>query len=136
MGLVPDEGVIQELAAASPDPAFGDRVHPGRPRVAEHSPDPGADEDGVERGGEVRTAIADHELELICLVAEVHDQVACLLGGPSPVLQSRFVIQRLADHGLLGATVNGRTATWMIMLCENPLRACSARSSPKHRQAV
>jgi len=29
MGLVPDEGVIQELAAASPDPAFGDRVHPG-----------------------------------------------------------------------------------------------------------
>ena len=85
MGLVPDEGVIQELAAASPDPAFGDRVHPGRPDVAEHDPDPGADEDGVERGGEVRAAVADHELDPICLVAEVHDQVACLLGGPLPV---------------------------------------------------
>jgi hypothetical protein len=26
MGLVPDEGAVQELAAASSDPAFGDRV--------------------------------------------------------------------------------------------------------------
>ncbi len=29
MGLVPDEGAVQELASASPDPAFGDRVHAG-----------------------------------------------------------------------------------------------------------
>ena len=28
VGLVPDEGAVQELAAASSDPAFGDRVHP------------------------------------------------------------------------------------------------------------
>src|ERR1035441_7946960 len=27
MVLVPDEGAVQELAAASPDPALGDRVH-------------------------------------------------------------------------------------------------------------
>ena len=26
MGLVPDEGTVQELAAASPDPALGNRV--------------------------------------------------------------------------------------------------------------
>ena len=77
-------GVTQELAGASLGPAFGDRVHPGRPHVTEHGPDPGADEDGVERGGEVRTAIADHALELMCLAAEAHDQVACLLGGPFP----------------------------------------------------
>src|ERR1019366_10322826 len=31
MVLVPDQGAVRELAAASPDPAFGDRVHPGRP---------------------------------------------------------------------------------------------------------
>jgi hypothetical protein len=30
MGLVPDESAVQELAAASPDPAFGDRVGPRR----------------------------------------------------------------------------------------------------------
>ena len=55
MGLVPDEGAVQELAAASPDPPFGNRVHPGRPHVAQHGPD-----------------------------AEVHDQVTGLLRGPFP----------------------------------------------------
>jgi hypothetical protein len=39
MGLVPDEGAVQEFVPASPDPAFGDRVHPGRLDVAEHGPD-------------------------------------------------------------------------------------------------
>ena len=48
MGLVPDEGAVQELAAALPDPAFGDRVHARRPDVAEHGPDPGIGEDRVE----------------------------------------------------------------------------------------
>ena len=38
----------------------------------------------LERGGEVRTAVADHELDLIRLVTEIHDQVAGLLGGPLP----------------------------------------------------
>ena len=47
MGLVPDERAVQELASASSDPAFGDRVHPGRPDVAEHGPDPGVGEDRV-----------------------------------------------------------------------------------------
>ena len=34
MGLVPDEGAVEELAAASADPVFGDRVHAGRLDVA------------------------------------------------------------------------------------------------------
>ncbi len=84
MALVPDEGAVQELAAASPDPAFGDRVHAGRPDVAEHGPDPGVGEDRVERGGEVRAAVADHELGPVRLIAEVHEEVAGLLGGPFP----------------------------------------------------
>ena len=62
MGRVPDEGAVQELAAASADLAFGGRVHAGRLDVAEHGPDTGIGEDGVERGGEVRAAVADHEL--------------------------------------------------------------------------
>jgi hypothetical protein len=59
MGLVPGEGAVQELASASADPAFSDRVHAGRPHVAEHSPDAGAGEDGAGSGGEVRAALAD-----------------------------------------------------------------------------
>src|SRR6266702_3072428 len=82
--LVPDEGPVQELAAASADPAFGDRVHPGRPDVAQHSPDPGTGEDRVERSRVVRAAVADHELDPVRLLAQVHDQVPGLLAGPLP----------------------------------------------------
>ena len=32
MSLVPDEGSVQQLVTASPDPAFGDRVGPHRQR--------------------------------------------------------------------------------------------------------
>jgi hypothetical protein len=84
MSLVPDEGSVQQLAAASPDPAFGDRVHAGRPDVAEDGPDAGVGEDRVECGGEVRSAVADHELDPVRLLAEVREEVACLLGGPLP----------------------------------------------------
>jgi hypothetical protein len=84
MGLVPDEDAVQELAAASPDPAFSDRVHAGRPDVAKHGPDANIGEDRAERSGEVRPAVADHELDPVSLFAEVDEQVAGLLGGPLP----------------------------------------------------
>src|ERR1700751_3311161 len=84
VGLVPDEGSVQELAPASADPAFGYRVHPGRPDVAEHGPDSGTGEDRVERSRVVRAAVADHELDQVRLLAQVHDQVPGLLGGPLP----------------------------------------------------
>jgi len=58
MALVPDKGAVQELASASPDPAFGNRVHAERLHVA-HGPDPGISEDRVECGGEVRATVAD-----------------------------------------------------------------------------
>ena len=84
MGLVPDECAVQELAATSSDPAFGDRVNACPPDVAEHGPDPGIGEDRVECGGEVRAVVADHELDPVRVLAEVHEQVAGLLGGPVP----------------------------------------------------
>ncbi len=62
MALVPDEGAVQELAAASSDPAFGNRVHAGRPHVAQHGPDAGIGEDRIECSREVRATVADHEL--------------------------------------------------------------------------
>ncbi|MGH3524976.1 MAG: hypothetical protein ACRDU4_19645, partial [Mycobacterium sp.] len=63
MVLIPDERAVQELAPASADPAFGDRVHPGCPDVTEHGPDPGIGEDRFERSCVVRAAVADHELD-------------------------------------------------------------------------
>jgi hypothetical protein len=45
---------------------------------------PGIGEDGVECGGEVRAAVADHELDPVRLLAEVHEEVTGLLGGPFP----------------------------------------------------
>ena len=118
MSLVPDEGSVRQLAAASPDPAFGDRVHPGCPDVAQHGPDAGAGEDRVERGGEVRAAVADHERDPVRLLAGVHEQVACLLGGPLPGGVQRDaqdadapgrVFHHRQDAGLLGSnTRSGR----------------------------
>jgi hypothetical protein len=67
-----------------PDPALGHRVHAGRPDIAEYGPDPGVSEDRVECSGEIRAAVADHEPDLMRLIAQVHEQVACLLGGPRP----------------------------------------------------
>ena len=84
MALIPDQGAVQELAPASADPAFGYRVHPGRPDVAEHGPDPGIGEDRAERSRVVGAAVADHELDPVRLLAQVHHQVAGLLGGPLP----------------------------------------------------
>ena len=56
------------------DPAFGDRVHAGSPDVTKGGPDPGIGENRVERGREVRSAVADHELSSVGLAVEVHDQ--------------------------------------------------------------
>ena len=46
--------------------------------------DVGAGEDGVEGGGELAVPVADQEPELVGPVAEVHQQVAGLLGDPVP----------------------------------------------------
>src|ERR1035437_4291352 len=104
MVLVPDQGAVRELAAASPNPPFGDRVHPGRPHVAQHGPDPGDREGGGECGGEVRAAVADHERDPVCLSAEVHERVAGLLGGPFPGgvqgdAEDADAPGRVRDHG-------------------------------------
>src|SRR6266702_8865479 len=104
VGLVPYKGAVQELTSASPDPAFDDRIHAGRLDAAEHGPDPSVGEDGIERGGEVRAAVADHELDPAGLVAKVHDQVAGLLGGPFPggmegESEDADAAGRVLDHG-------------------------------------
>ena len=42
-------------------------------------------EHGVERGGELAVPVADQEPEPVGVLAEVHEQVAGLLGDQSPV---------------------------------------------------
>jgi hypothetical protein len=110
MALVPDEGAVQELAAESPDPAFGDRVHAGHPDATEHGPDAGAGEDRVERGREIRAAVADHEPDSMRLVAEVHQEVAGLLGCPRSGGMQRDSQDADAPGGVL---VTARTWAWV-----------------------
>src|SRR5580658_3472241 len=98
MGLVPDESAVQELTPASADPAFGDRVHARRPDVAEHDPDPGIGEARVECSGVVRAAVADHALDPVRLLAEVHDQVAGLVGGP--VVRGYRAVASMTENGV------------------------------------
>ncbi len=50
-----------------------------------HDLDAGVGEDGVERGGELASPVADQEPEVVGPFVEVHEQVAGLLGGPCPV---------------------------------------------------
>ena len=45
--------------------------------------DVGVGEDGVEGGGELAVPVTDQEPELLGAIAEVHEQVAGLLGDPS-----------------------------------------------------
>jgi hypothetical protein len=95
MVLVPHEGAVQELAAASPDPAFGDRVHAGRPHV----------QSTVRIPASARTASnAAVKFDPLCLVAEVHDQIASLLAGPFPSgvqrdAEDADAPRRVLDHG-------------------------------------
>jgi hypothetical protein len=143
MALVPDKGAVQELAAASPDPAFGNRVHTGRLHVAQHGPDPGIGEDRVERGGEVRATVADHELHPLCLVAEVHDQVAGLLGGPVPGRMQRDAedadaARHVSDHSQdigLGAVeqVNAEEVAGQDRLGLGAQELCPGRPGPPRR---
>ncbi len=61
MSLAEDQHAVQEFAAQGADQAFADRVHPGCLDGADQDPGAGGLEDGVERGGEVRSAVADQE---------------------------------------------------------------------------
>ena len=65
-----------------PIEALGDRVRPRCPDWGADDADVGAGEHGVEGGGELAVPVADQEPELLGAVAEVHQQVAGLLGDP------------------------------------------------------
>ena len=77
-----DQKVIEAFPAQRPYPSFGDGVRPWRSDRGADDADVGAGEDRVEGDGELAVSVADQEPELLGLVAEVHQQVAGLLGDP------------------------------------------------------
>ena len=77
-----DQEVVEAFPAQCPDEPFRDRVRPRRPCGGPDDADVGASEHGVERGSELAVPVADQEPEPVRVVAEVHQQVAGLLGHP------------------------------------------------------
>jgi hypothetical protein len=80
-----DQHVVEAFAAQCADPALGDRVRSRCANWCADDADVGAGEDCVEGGGELGVPVADQEPELVGAVAEVHQQVAGLLGHPGAV---------------------------------------------------
>src|SRR6185503_3904003 len=77
-----DEEVVEAFPAQGADEAFRDRVRARRPYRGADDADVGAGEDGVEGGGELAVPVADQEPKPVGAVAEIHEQVASLLGDP------------------------------------------------------
>jgi hypothetical protein len=81
--LVGDQHPVGALASYRAYPPLGIAVRPGRPRRSLDHCDALVGEDLIERAGELGVTIPDEESEHPDPVPEVHDEVACLLGGPS-----------------------------------------------------
>jgi len=79
-----DQQVVEAFAAQGADPAFRNGVRSRRPHRSAEDADVGAGERRVEGGGELAVPIADQEPKPAGVVAEVHQQVARLLGDPGP----------------------------------------------------
>jgi hypothetical protein len=77
-----DQDVVEAFSAQCPDEAFRDRVRPWTSGRGADDPDVDAGEDRVERGGELAVPVADQEPEPVGAIAEIHQQVAGLLGDP------------------------------------------------------
>jgi hypothetical protein len=123
---IDDEDAIEDLPAAAADPPFHDRVRARRPDRRLDDLDAFAEEHRVEHRRELRVPIADQELELRHTVAEVYDEISCLLGDPvrggmfgdgedvypaGRVLDDREAVQPCEQHGVAMEEV----------ACQNPL---------------
>jgi hypothetical protein len=65
VGLVPDEGAVEQFAATGLNPPFHDRVHARHPDTAEHHGDPGVGQDRVEHRRVLAVPVADEEPGLL-----------------------------------------------------------------------
>jgi hypothetical protein len=83
--LPEDQHPVGEFGADGQDEAFGEAVRPRTPGWDLDHLDTCIGRHRVERGRELSGAVADEEPELAGVFAEVHHEVAGLLGGPGPV---------------------------------------------------
>jgi hypothetical protein len=84
MGLIPDQRAIQDLVSASPIQRSAIAFMRGVRTLQSTVRIPASAITASNTAGEVRAAIADHELDPVGLSAEVHEEVAGLLRGPFP----------------------------------------------------
>jgi hypothetical protein len=82
VSVAEDEDPVGAFAADGADPAFGDGVRAGRAYRCADNRDLFGGEHGIEPGDEFGVSISDQETQLFDPVAEVHDEVAGLLGHP------------------------------------------------------
>lgn len=82
VGLVHDQGAVEEFGSVRPHPALHDRVHARYTDTGLHDGEIFAFEDRVERGRVPAVAVPDQVPHRGASVLEVHDQVAGQLRGP------------------------------------------------------
>src|SRR6266699_2656036 len=82
MRLTENQHAVEELSAQGADEPLADRVHARCLDSGAQDPGAGGLEDGVEGCGEVRSAVADQELNVLEPLAEAESEVAGLLHGP------------------------------------------------------
>ena len=85
VSLTEDQHPISDLGPHGQHEAFGKAVRPRTPRRDLHHLDARVRQDRVERRRELPGPIADQEPKPSGAVAEIHQQVAGLLGGPGSV---------------------------------------------------
>jgi len=83
--LTEDQHPVGDLGSHCQDEAFGEAVRARTPRRNLDHVDTCVRHDCVERRRELPGPIADEESEPVDVLAEVHQQVAGLLGSPRPV---------------------------------------------------
>src|SRR5256885_7685617 len=85
MSFAKDQHAVGDLGAGGEDEPFRVRVRPWALRWDLAHGNTGVSQHGVEGGGELAGPIADQDLEPFRVLAKVHEQIPCLLGGPQPV---------------------------------------------------
>ena len=143
MPVAEDQHAVQYLSAQGADEALAGRVHARR--LDGGAQDPGASglEDGVEGCGEVRSAVADQELDVLEPLAEGEGEVVGLLGRPfaggvgsdasqmhaaGAVLDEHQDVQSLQLHGVHLEEVDGENPGGLGTQELPPGRACAAGS--------
>ncbi|SDY70538.1 hypothetical protein SAMN05216215_103316 [Saccharopolyspora shandongensis] len=84
-----NQQTVGEFGSDSAYEPFGETVHQRAPRGSHDYADVHIGKDRIERCGELACPISDEKPEFGGAIAEVHQQVACLLSGPRP---SGFVV--------------------------------------------